>query len=124
MPTPKAKSTKASKITKTPKTIEAAEKKLEAAIKYRDNASDQMVDAETPDGVNEAYSAYLAGKNRVRKAKEELRQTRKDESNGEPSTWRKVAGMTALVGTCIIAGAAGAVIYDKLGEDSDESDTV
>jgi hypothetical protein len=124
MPTPKAKSTKASKTIKTPATIAAAEKKLEAAIQYRDNASDQMVDAESPDGVNEAYSSYLAGKNRVRKAKEELRQAKKDETNGEPSTLRKVVGMTALIGTCIIAGAAGAVVYDKLGEESDEADTV
>ena len=36
MATPKAKSTKASKTKQIPKTIEAAEKKLEAAIQYRD----------------------------------------------------------------------------------------
>lgn len=127
MTTPKAKSTEASKkskTVKTPATITAAEKKLEAAIKYRDNASDQMVDGETPEAIDQAYSAYLAGKNRVRKAKEELRAVKKDEKNGETPTWRKVAGLGALIGTCIIAGAAGAVVYDKLGEDSEESDTV
>lgn len=115
---------KESKTKTPPIVLEAARKKLEAAKKYRDDASNQMVNSETPEAVDQAYSAYLAGKNRVRKAKAELYQAKKDENNENPPAWRKIAGMTALIGTCIIAGAAGAVIYDKLGEDSEECDSM
>jgi len=117
---------KKSATTKKVMTLEAARKRLDAAKNYKVTAEKNLLDAETPAKVQTALNTIQAGKNRIRQAKDDIREIKgiEKDNNGEKSKAVPIAISVAVIAAALAAGYGAATLLDSMSEGEDAVDSM